>query len=43
MFQYFLDELSITNEFTPPDIPQSRDQAEKGLGVLKEKAIALME
>ena len=34
---------SITHEHTPPDTPQYNGVAERALGLLREKAVALME
>ena len=42
-FQRKLDRRSITPERTPPDTPQYNGVAERALGLLREKAIALME
>ena len=42
-FQRELDRRSITHEHTPPDTPQCNGVAERALGLLREKAIALME
>ena len=42
-FQRKLDRRSITHEHTPPDTPQYNGVAERALGLLKEKAIILME
>ena len=38
-----LDRRSITHEHTPPDTPQYNGVAERALGLLREKAIILME
>ena len=42
-FQRELDRRSITHEHIPPDMPQYNGVAERALGLLREKAIALME
>ena len=42
-FQRELDRRSITHEHTPPDTPQYNGVAERALGLLREKAIILME
>ena len=42
-FQRELDRRSITHEHTPPDTPQYNGDAERALGLLREKAIVLME
>ena len=42
-FQRELDRRSITHEHTPPDTPQYNGVAERALGILREKAIILME
>ena len=42
-FQRELDRRSITHEHTPPDTPQYNRVAERALGLLREKAIILME
>ena len=42
-FQRELDRRSITHEHTPPDTPQYNGVAERTLGLLREKAITLME
>ena len=42
-FQCELDWRSITLEHTPPDTPQYNGLAERALGILREKAITLME
>ena len=42
-FQRELDRRSITHEHTPPDTPQYDGVAERALGLLREKAIILME
>ncbi|CAM9877737.1 unnamed protein product, partial [Ascophyllum nodosum] len=42
-FQRELDRRSITHEHTPPDTPQYKGVAERALGLLREKAIILME
>ena len=42
-FQRELDRRSITHEHTPPDTPQYSGVAERALGLLREKAIILME
>ena len=42
-FQRELDRRSITHEHTPPDTPQYNGVAERALGLLREKAITLME
>ena len=42
-FQRELDWRSITHEHTPPDTPQYNGAAERALGLLREKAIILME
>ena len=42
-FQRELDRRSITHEHTPPDTPQFNGVAERTLGLLREKAIILME
>ena len=42
-FQRELDRRSITHEHTPPDTPQYKGVAERALGLLREKAITLME
>ena len=38
-----LDRRSTTHEYTPPDTPQYNGGAERTLGLLREKAIAVME
>ena len=38
-----LDRRSITHEYTPPDTPQYNGVAERALGLLREKAITLIE
>ena len=42
-FQRKLDRRSITHEHTPPDTRQYNGMAERALGLLREKAIILME
>ena len=42
-FQRKLDWRSITHEHTPPDTPQYDGVTERALGLLREKAITLME
>ena len=42
-FQRELDRRSITHEHTPPDTPQYNGVAERALGLLREKAVILME
>ena len=42
-FQRELDRCSITQEHAPPDTPQYNGVAERALGLLREKAIILME
>ena len=42
-FQRELDRRSITHEHTPPDTPQYYGVVERALGLLREKAITLME
>ena len=42
-FRRELDRRSITHEHTPPDTPQYNGVAERALGLLREKAIILME
>ena len=42
-FQRELDRRSITHEHTPPGTPQYNGVAERALGLLREKAITLME
>ena len=42
-FQRKLDRSSITHDCIPPDTPQYNGVAERALGLLREKAIALME
>ena len=42
-FQRELDRRSITHEHTPPDTPQYNGVVERALGLLREKAIILME
>ena len=42
-FQRELDRRSITHEYTPPDMPQYNGVAERALGLLRKKAIILME
>ena len=42
-FQREVDRRSITYEHTPPDTPQYNEVAERALGLLREKAIILME
>ena len=42
-FQRKLDRRSITHEHMPPDTPQYNGVAERALGILREKAIILME
>ena len=42
-FQRELDRRSITHEHTPPDTPQYNGVAKRALGLLREKAITLME
>ena len=42
-FQRELDRRGITHEHTPPDTPQYNEVAERALGLLREKAIILME
>ena len=42
-FQRELDRRSITHEHTPPDTPQYNGVAERALGILREKAITLIE
>ena len=42
-FQRELDRRSITHEHTPPDTPQYNGVAERALGLLRKKAITLME
>ena len=42
-FQRELDQRSITHEHTPTDTPQYNGVAERALGLLREKAIILME
>ena len=42
-FQRELDRRSITHEHTPTDTPQYNGAAERALGLLREKAIILME
>ena len=42
-FQGGLDRRSITHEHTPPDTPQYNEMAERALGLLRGKAIILME
>ena len=42
-FQRELDRRSITHEHTPPDTPQYNGVAERGVGLLREKSITLME
>ena len=42
-FQRELDRRSITHEHTPPDTPQCNGVAEKALGLLREKAITVIE
>ena len=42
-FQRELDRRSITYEHTPPDTPQYNGVAERALGLLRERAITLME
>ena len=42
-FQRELDRRSITHEHTPPGTPQYNGVAERALGLLREKAIILME
>ncbi|CAM9397304.1 unnamed protein product, partial [Ascophyllum nodosum] len=42
-FRRELDRRSITHEHTPPDTPQYSGVAERALGLLREKAIILME
>ena len=42
-FQRELNRRSITQEYTPPDTPQYNRMAERALGLLREKAIAVME
>ena len=42
-FQRDLDRRSMTHEHTPPDTPQYNGVAERALGILREKAITLME
>ncbi|CAN0307352.1 unnamed protein product [Ascophyllum nodosum] len=42
-FQRKLDRRSITHEHTPPDTPQYNGVAERALGLLREKAIILVE
>ena len=42
-FQRELGRRSITHEHTPPDTPQYNGVAERALGLLREKAIILME
>ena len=41
-FQRELDQRSIAHKYTPPDTPQHNGVAERALGLLREKAIALM-
>ena len=42
-FQRELDRCSIPHEHTPPHTPQYKGMSERALGLLVEKAIALME
>ena len=42
-FQELLDDLGINHEMTPPGTPQHNGKAERRLGVIKEKTIALLE
>ena len=42
-FQRELDRRSMTHEHTPPDTPQYNGVPERALGILREKAITLME
>ena len=42
-FQQVLDSHGITHEFTPPDTPQHNRMAERALGLLREKSIAMLQ
>ncbi|CAM9940558.1 unnamed protein product, partial [Ascophyllum nodosum] len=42
-FQQVLDSHGITHEFTPPDTPQHNGVAERALGLLREKSIAMLQ
>ena len=42
-FQHKLDRSSITHEHTPPDTPQYNEVVERGLELLRDKAIAILE
>ena len=42
-FQQVLDLYGITHEFTPPDTPQHNGVAERALGLLREKSIAMLQ
>ena len=42
-FQLVLDSHGITHEFTPPDTPQYNGAAERALGLLREKSIAMLQ
>ena len=42
-FRRELDRRSIMHEYTPPDTPKYNGVAERALGLLREKAITLME
>ena len=42
-FQRVLDSFGINHEFTPPDTPQYNGVAERALGLLREKSIAMLQ
>ena len=42
-FQQVLDSHGITHEFTPSDTPQHNGVAERALGLLREKSIAMLQ